>query len=48
MGIIMRHQDAQSLAEKIIGDFVKLLIAGQVKFAMGSDGFIDRVREAVS
>ena len=46
MRIIMSNQDAQSLAQKIIGDLVRLPVAGQVKLAMGADGFIDGVRKA--
>ena len=42
----MSNQNAQSLAQKIIGDLVDLPVAGQVKLAMGADGFVDRVRKA--
>ena len=42
----MCNQNAQSLAKKIIGDFVRFLVAGQIKLAMAANGFIDRVRKA--
>ena len=46
MRVPVRHQDAQPLPQKIIRDFVLLLIAGQIKLAMRADGLIDRVRKA--
>ena len=46
MRLIMGNQDAQALAQKIIGNLVHLLVAGQVKRSMGADGFIDRVGKA--
>ena len=46
MHITMSNQNAQSLAKKIIRDLVRLSVPGQVKLAMGADGFVDRVRKA--
>src|SRR3989442_7374129 len=46
MHITMSNQNAQSLAKKIIRDLVRLSVPGQVKLAMGANGFVDRVRKA--
>ena len=42
----MGNQDTQSLPKKIIGNLVRLAVAGQVKGTMGADGFINRVCKA--
>ena len=39
----MSNEDAQSLAQEIIGDLGDLAVAGQIECAMGTNGFIDRI-----
>src|ERR1700688_2432724 len=43
MRVRMCDENAQSLAKKVVGDFVRPLITRQIKLAMAADGVIDRV-----
>ena len=42
----VRDQDAQALAEEVVGDLVELPAAGHVERALRADGLVDRVGEA--
>jgi hypothetical protein len=40
------HQDAQPLAQEVVGDLIELAVFGNVQFRVGADGLVDRTGEA--
>ena len=48
MRVPFGNQNAQSFANKIVGDLVQFLKAGQIKWAIFTDRFIDRIQKPVS